>query len=55
MTRLATRVLPEMVAILLHNGIDINRVTDATIHRSIDDVTTEITVTMFALKPEDES
>jgi hypothetical protein len=55
MTRFASRVLPEMEAILRYNGIDINRVTDATIHHSVEGVVTEITVKMYALKPEDES
>ncbi len=54
MKRLATVALPEMEKILRDNGIDITRVIDATVHHSPKDSTTEITVTMLALKPSED-
>lgn len=54
MTKFAARILPEMEAVLRHNGIDVKRVTEAAIHHSAKGGVTEIALTMLAIEPEEE-
>lgn len=52
--KIATTVLPEMLEVLKHNGIDTDRVIDASLRHVPEGAVTEITVTMLALDPEDD-
>lgn len=52
--KLARTITPEMQAILEHNGIDWQRVAKCKITHAAEGVVTTITVTMFALDPNEQ-
>lgn len=55
MSKFATRLLPEVQAILEHNEIDWKRCTEVSVKHTVDGVATHITVTMLALAPDGEA
>jgi hypothetical protein len=56
MTKFAVTLLPELKAVLEHNGIDWARCTQYHFKHDVSGAVTEITVTMLALHPKtDES
>jgi hypothetical protein len=56
MTKFAATLLPELKAVLEHNGIDWKRCSVVKISHDANDAVTEISVTMLALHPKtDES
>lgn len=53
-SKLAVSLLPEIQAILEHNGIDWKRATSVEVKHDVEGAVTAVTVTLFALAPEDD-